>query len=45
VLGYWHEYLTFVVAVQGIATGLATLLWLLVTSDPDRRYPTAADHD
>ena len=30
VLGYWHEYLTFVVAVQGIATGLATLLWLLV---------------
>jgi len=37
VLGYWHEYLTFVVAVQGIATGLATLIWLLVSSSPDQR--------
>ena len=32
VLGYWHEYLTFVVSVQGVATGLATLIWLLVAS-------------
>jgi len=44
VLGYWHEYLTFVVAVQGIATGLATLLWLLVVSTPDQRTPVEADH-
>ena len=39
VLGYWHEYLTFVVSVQGVATGLATLMWLLVASSsrPTRR--------
>nr|WP_090344795.1 hypothetical protein [Mycolicibacterium malmesburyense] len=37
VLGYWHEYLTFVISVQGVATGLATLVWVLVVSDPDRR--------
>lgn len=37
VLGYWHEYLAFVVSVQGIATGLATLLWLLVSGSPDHR--------
>ncbi len=37
VLGYWHEYLTFVLAVHGIATGLATLLWLLVSGEPDNR--------
>lgn len=45
VLGYWHEYLTFVVAVQGIATGLATLLWLLVVSVPDQRIPAEANSD
>ncbi|MGO4446226.1 hypothetical protein AB4Z42_23025 [Mycobacterium sp. 2YAF39] len=44
VLGYWHEYLTFVVAVQGVVTGLATLLWLLVTSSPDQRIAVGADH-
>lgn len=43
VLGYWHEYLTFVIAVQGIATGLATLLWLLVVSAPDQRIPSEAN--
>jgi hypothetical protein len=37
VLGYWHEYLTFVISVQGVATGLATLMWLLVASSPDQR--------
>ncbi|MEV3902372.1 hypothetical protein AB0K11_08605 [Mycobacterium sp. NPDC050551] len=37
VLGYWHEFLTFVIAVQGVATGLATLVWLLVVSGPDQR--------
>lgn len=37
VLGYWHEYLTFVVAIQGIVTGLATLVWLLVVNTPDHR--------
>lgn len=36
VLGYWHEYLTFVVSVQGIATGLATVMWLLVAGGPER---------
>jgi hypothetical protein len=37
VLGYWHEFLTFVIAVQAVATGLATLVWLLVVSGPDQR--------
>jgi len=37
VLGYWHEFLTFVIAVQGVATGLATLVWVLVVSAPDQR--------
>ncbi|WP_006245782.1 hypothetical protein [Mycolicibacterium tusciae] len=45
VLGYWHEYLTFVVAVQGIATGLATLLWLLVFNAPDQRIAAEANRD
>ena len=44
VLGYWHEYLTFVVTVQGIATGLATLLWLLVANTPDQRVAAEAEH-
>ncbi|MCV7301680.1 hypothetical protein H7J93_18830 [Mycobacterium barrassiae] len=43
VLGYWHEYLTFVIAVQGVATGLATLVWVLVVSDPDRRNTSGVD--
>lgn len=45
VLGYWHEYLTFVVSVQGVATGLATLLWLLVSGTSDQRSAQEADHD
>ena len=44
VLGYWHEYLTFVVSVQGVATGLATLMWLLVASTPDQRVAAEANH-
>jgi hypothetical protein len=44
VLGYWHEYLTFVVSVQGVATGLATLIWLLVASTPDQRVAAEAKH-
>ncbi len=43
VLGYWHEYLTFVVSVQGVATGLATLIWLLVANTSDRRISAEAD--
>lgn len=43
VLGYWHEYLTFVIAVQGVATGLATLVWVLVVSDPDGRNTVGVD--
>jgi hypothetical protein len=35
VLSGWHEYLTFVLSVQGIFTGLATLVWLLISSTPD----------
>jgi hypothetical protein len=35
VLSSWHEYLAFLFAVQGIFTGLATLVWLLVASTPD----------
>ena len=31
----WHEYFAFLFAVQGIFTGLATLVWLLVSSTPD----------
>ena len=27
----WHEYITFVVSVQAMAIGLATLVWLLLT--------------
>ncbi|KUI06776.1 hypothetical protein AU190_19560 [Mycolicibacterium acapulense] len=37
VWGYWHEFLAFVVSVQGLGTGLATLVWVLLVSDPDRR--------
>jgi len=44
VLGYWHEYLTFVVSVQGVVTGLATLIWLLVANRPDQRIAVGA-HD
>jgi len=43
VLGYWHEFLTFVISVQGVATGLATLVWLLVMSSPDQRGTEEAD--
>jgi len=33
VLSSWHEYLAFLLAVQGIFTGLATLVWMLVASN------------
>jgi len=26
----WHEYISFVVTVQALAIGLATLVWLMV---------------
>ena len=35
ILEAWHEYLTFVVPLQAIFTGLATLVWLLVVTVPD----------
>lgn len=35
VLSGWHEYVAFLLAVQGVFTGLATLVWLLVASRPD----------
>lgn len=31
----WHEYMTFVVSLQGIFTALATLVWVLVVNMPD----------
>jgi hypothetical protein len=42
VLSSWHEYLAFLFAVQGIFTGLATLVWLLVSSTPDVAAKTDA---
>ena len=35
VLSDWHEFLAFVISVQGIFVGLATLVWLLVASATD----------
>lgn len=35
ILTGWHEYLTFVLSVQGVFTGLVTVIWLLVASTPD----------
>lgn len=35
VLSRWHEYFAFLLAVQAVFTGLATLVWLLVASTPD----------
>ncbi|OBG89038.1 hypothetical protein A5650_19585 [Mycobacterium sp. 1164985.4] len=31
-LSRWHEYIALLLTVQGIFTGLATLVWLLVAS-------------
>ena len=35
VLSSWHEYVAFLLSVQGIFTGLATLVWVLIASVPD----------
>lgn len=35
ILSSWHEYLAFIITVQGVFTGLATLVWVLVASTPD----------
>jgi hypothetical protein len=35
VLSAWHEYLAFVISLQAVFTGLATLIWLLVVNVPD----------
>jgi hypothetical protein len=35
VLSRSHEYIAFLLAVQAVFTGLATLVWLLVASTPD----------
>jgi hypothetical protein len=42
VLSSWHEYVAFLLAVQGIFTGLATLVWVLVASTPDAPANSAA---
>jgi len=39
VLPAWHEYIAFLLAVQAIFTGLATLVWLLIASTPDDASP------
>jgi hypothetical protein len=43
VLSSWHEYVAFLFAVQGIFTGLATLVWLLVSSTPDAAAGAGAE--
>ncbi len=35
VLSSWHEYVAFLLAVQGVFTGLMTLVWVLMASVPD----------
>jgi hypothetical protein len=35
ILVAWHEYLTFVVSLQAVATGLVSLVWLLVVNVPE----------
>jgi hypothetical protein len=42
VLSSWNEYVAFLFAVKGIFTGLATLVWLLVSSTPDPAAGTGA---
>jgi hypothetical protein len=42
VLSRSHEYIAFLLAVQGVFTGLATLVWLLVASTPDDAASTGA---
>jgi hypothetical protein len=34
VLPGWLKYIVFLVAIQGVVTGLTTLVWLLVSSAP-----------
>lgn len=43
VLSGWHEYVAFLLSVQGVFTGLATLVWLLVASTPDTAAADGAD--
>lgn len=33
----WHEYIAFVVSIQALSIGLATLLWLLISDSTSRR--------
>jgi hypothetical protein len=40
---YWHEYLTFVVSVQGVTIGLATLIWMMVAGTTDAKAKADAD--
>lgn len=35
ILVAWHEYLTFVVSLQAVFTGLVSLVWVLVVNIPD----------
>jgi len=39
ILAAWHEYLAFIVTVQGVFTGLATLVWVLVARPPTGPTP------
>ena len=41
VAAVWHEYIAFVVNVQALAIGLATVVWLLLAGALTPRYPPA----
>ena len=41
ILAAWHEYLSFVLSLQAIFTGLATLVWLLMVNVPDDKDSNA----
>lgn len=43
VLSKWHEYIVFVLTLQGLFIGLATLVWQLLVALPDARTGPAAD--
>ena len=43
VLSKWHEYIVFVLTLQGVFMGLATLIWQLLVALPDAKPEPARD--
>lgn len=43
VLSKWHEYIVFVLTLQGVFMGLATLIWQLLVALPDAGPKPAGD--